>query len=139
LNVKCLSTFLVVSYSLKQYLTYSMRVHVFVRVWFVGYTCVNEIVLHVLNNVLLYVPPPPNKQVHFWILLTSLLRQINLWKGKVLWQHSLNGEIAALVLLKLFINGNEKCHSIGATSAWTALFVLYCKQHTSHDTKGSEM
>jgi len=38
----------------------------------------------------------------------------NLGKQNVLREHSLHGEIAVTVSLKLFINGNEKCHSIDA-------------------------
>jgi len=32
-------------------------------------------------------------------------------KGKALRTQSLDGKTAALVLLKLFISGNERCHS----------------------------
>jgi len=33
-------------------------------------------------------------------------------------KHSLHGQIAASVWLKLFIVGNERCHTIDAPSAW---------------------
>jgi len=33
-------------------------------------------------------------------------------KGKALRKHNLHGKTAASVLLKLFINGNERCHTI---------------------------
>ena len=35
-------------------------------------------------------------------------------KGKALRKHSLHGKIAAVVLLKLFISGNERCHTTEA-------------------------
>jgi len=37
--------------------------------------------------------------------------KIKLMKGKAVRKHSLNGKIAASILLKLFISGNEKCHT----------------------------
>jgi len=37
-------------------------------------------------------------------------------KGKVLRKHSLHGEKAASVLVKLFISGNKKCYTTEATS-----------------------
>jgi len=36
-------------------------------------------------------------------------------KGKALRKLSLHGKIATSVLLKLFISGNERCHTIDAT------------------------
>jgi len=36
-------------------------------------------------------------------------------KGIALGKQSLHGKIAASVLLKLFISGNEKCHSTDAS------------------------
>jgi len=35
-------------------------------------------------------------------------------KGKAPRKHSLQGKIAASVLLKLFISGNERCHTTDA-------------------------
>jgi len=41
------------------------------------------------------------------------------------------GKIAASVLLKLFINGNERCYTTDAP-------FFKCKQHTIHDPRGPE-
>ena len=49
---------------------------------------------------------------------------IKLMKGKALRKHSLHGETAALVLLKLFINGNEICHT---TDAPKPLYLKVCR------------
>jgi len=40
--------------------------------------------------------------------------QIKLMKGKALWKNSLHEKTAASVLLKLFISGNEWCHTTDA-------------------------
>jgi len=44
--------------------------------------------------------------------------QMNVWielmKGKAIRKHSLHEKAAASVLLKLFISGNEWCHTIDA-------------------------
>jgi len=48
------------------------------------------------------------------ICLTSDCRQIKLMKGKALRKHSLHEKTAASVLLKLFISGNEWCHTTDA-------------------------
>ena len=39
---------------------------------------------------------------------------IKLMKGRGLRKHNLHEQIAASVLLKLFINGNERCHTTDA-------------------------
>jgi len=39
---------------------------------------------------------------------------IILRKENALRKHSMHGKVAASVLIKLFINGNEKCYSIEA-------------------------
>jgi len=41
-------------------------------------------------------------------------RNIKLMKGKALMKHSLHKKTAASVLLKLFISGNEWCHTTDA-------------------------
>ena len=46
---------------------------------------------------------------------------IKLIKGKALRKHSLHEKTAASVLLKLFISGNEWCHTTDAPSAWAEL------------------
>ena len=48
------------------------------------------------------------------------------------------GKIAAFVLLKLFINGNEKCHLIDTLLSHKRRSIVKCKQHTIHDPKGLE-
>jgi len=40
---------------------------------------------------------------------------IKMRKGKALRKHSLHGKTAASVLLKLFISGNERCHTTVAS------------------------
>jgi len=58
------------------------------------------------------------------LMRTSLfykkMGQINMRKENVLWEHSLQGEIAASVLLKLFIRGIQYCHT-------TSLCLMYYK------------
>jgi len=44
-----------------------------------------------------------------------------LMKGKALRKHSLRGKIAASVLLKLFISGNEGCHNKDKAGFWSYL------------------
>jgi len=51
-------------------------------------------------------------------------------KGKALRKHSLHGKTAVSVLLKLFINGNERCHTTDATQRMSGTLFLKCKQHT---------
>jgi len=41
---------------------------------------------------------------------------------KALRKHSLNGKIAASVLLKLFVSGNKRCLTTDAPSAWAKLY-----------------
>ena len=50
----------------------------------------------------------------------------------------MHGKIAASVLLKLFISGNESCHTTDARIAreWNSIFK--CKQHIIHNPRGSE-
>jgi len=45
-------------------------------------------------------------------------------------------EIAASVLLKLLINGNERCHNPDAPSVGAELFFFKCKQHTIYNPRG---
>jgi len=48
------------------------------------------------------------------VLTTGSMHIVFLEKGKVLRKHNLNGEKTASVLLKLFINGYERCHTTDA-------------------------
>jgi len=41
--------------------------------------------------------------------------------GKPLRKKCLHEKLTASVLLKLFIGGNERCHTTDATSAWAAI------------------
>ena len=43
-------------------------------------------------------------------------------KLKALRKQGLHEKIAASVLLKLFISGNERCHTTDAPSAWAELY-----------------
>jgi len=54
-------------------------------------------------------------------------------KGKALGKHSLHGKIEASVLLKLFISGNEICHSTDAPYRMSGS-IFKCKQHTIPDS-----
>jgi len=44
--------------------------------------------------------------------ISMSIKYIKHMKGKALGKHSLHGKTAASVLLKLFISGNERCHTI---------------------------
>ena len=59
-------------------------------------------------------------------------------KGKALRKHSLHGKIAASVLLKLFISGNKRCHTIDTlyTLKSVEIFVRssFYKDTISHKT-----
>jgi len=46
-------------------------------------------------------------------------------KGNALRKQSLYGKIAASVLLKMFISGNERCHSTDTPSACEELFLSH--------------
>jgi len=59
-------------------------------------------------------------------------------KGKAPRKHSLHGNIAASVLLKLFISGNEKWHTTDAPLAHEQNSIFKCKQDTIHDSWGPE-
>jgi len=48
--------------------------------------------------------------------------EIELMKKKALRKHSLRRNIAASVLLKLFISANERCHTNDAPNAWAELY-----------------
>jgi len=71
-------------------------------------------------------------------LLYLLTCKMNLIKGKSYGSILCMGKIAASVLLKLFINGNAKCHSIDALLSHKRRSIVKCKQHTIHDPKGLE-
>ena len=58
-----------------------------------------------------------NDQMLHSILYSYKGITLNWWKGK----HSLHEKTAASVLLKLFISGNEWCHTTDAPSAWAEL------------------
>ena len=45
------------------------------------------------------------------VVVVMILSKIKLMKGKALRKHSLHEQTAASVLLKLFISGNEWCHT----------------------------
>ena len=45
----------------------------------------------------------------------------------------MHDKIAALVLLKLFFSGNERCHTTDAPLAHERNSIYKCKQHTLHD------
>jgi len=49
-------------------------------------------------------------------------------KGKALRKHSLHGKTAASVLLKLFISGNERCHT---TDKIGLRKITFCFCHTA--------
>jgi len=55
------------------------------------------------------------------IFNTVIRNYIELIKGKSLRKHSLHEKTAASVLLKLFISGNEWCHTTDAPSEWAEL------------------
>jgi len=76
--------------------------------------------------------------VFFLIAIHFDSELFELRKWKALREHSLHGKIAASVLLKLFISGNERYHTTNAPLAheWTSIFK--CKQHTINDSKGPE-
>jgi len=65
-------------------------------------------------------------------------------EGKAIRKHSLHEKTAASVLLKLFISGNEWCHTTDDPSARAELHeqnsIFKCKQHTCtlHDPWGQE-
>jgi len=52
----------------------------------------------------------------------SCINKYNWEKGKVLRKHIMHEKIAASVLLKLFMSGNERCHVTKATSALAQLY-----------------
>jgi len=54
-------------------------------------------------------------------------------KGKALRKQRLHGKIAALVLLKLFISGYERCHTTDAPCAFMSGTLFKCKKHTFHE------
>ena len=56
------------------------------------------------------------EQGHFLniILVFKINTGFKLMKGKTLRKHSLHEKTAASVLLKLFISGNERCHTTDA-------------------------
>jgi len=59
-------------------------------------------------------------------------------KGEALRKNSLDGKIAASVLLKLFISSNEWCHTTNAPLSHERNSIFKCKQHTIHDPWGPE-
>jgi len=62
--------------------------------------------------------------------------EIKLIKRKALMKHSLHGKIAASVLLKQFISGNERYHTTDPVHERNSIFK--CKQHIIHDPWGPE-
>ena len=48
------------------------------------------------------------------------------------------GKIAASVSLKLFINGNDICHTTDSPLAHKRDSIFKCKQHTFHDHRELE-
>ena len=52
-------------------------------------------------------------------------------KREALGKHSLQGKIAASVLLKLFISGNERCHTTTPPSALAELYFSNVNNITS--------
>jgi len=59
---------------------------------------------------------------------------IKLMKGKETpRKHNLHGKTAASILLKLFISGNERCHTTDAPLAHERNATFKCKQHKIHD------
>jgi len=54
----------------------------------------------------------------------STLIKIKLRKGKALRKHNPHGKTAASVLLKLFISGNERCHTIDAPKRMSGTLFL---------------
>ena len=62
-----------------------------------------------VHNILIRLKQTLLQNTEIWTL-----RKIKLMKGKALRKHSLHEKTAASVLLKLFISGNEWCHTTDA-------------------------
>jgi len=70
---------------------------------------------------------PSQKRVNSIVsMLTKLM------KGKAVRKHSLHEKTAASALLKLFIGGNEKCHTTDAPLAHEQNSIFKYRQHTFH-------
>jgi len=79
----------------------------------VGDDCMGEC------QVSLALPSVTLRQAQMQLLIKA--DYIKLMKGKALRKHSVHGKTAASVLLKLYISGNERCHTTDAPSTWAEL------------------
>ena len=106
----------------------------------------NETVWQVIMAYTTKQTQAESKSTHLGIdtSLQMKLLLIKLRKGKSLSKHSVHGKKAAMVLLKLFISGTERCNTTACLPACLPSClsvclshelnaIFKCKQHTIHD------